>query len=89
MALGACGGSGGAGGTPPPPPGGGTPPQDVCTGTSAEADGRDIQPLRRAPASSNLAVRKAERVDGNPRGRLFDALWLNASRADRIRRPTR
>ncbi len=86
MALGACGGSGGGGGTPSPPPGGGTGPQDVCTGTSAEADGLDAH--AGAPASSNLAVRKSERVDGNPRGRLFDALWLNRSRADRIRRPT-
>ena len=87
MALGACGGSGGGGGTPSPPPGGGTDPQDVCTGTSVEADGLDARPAG-APASNSLAVRKAERVDGNPRGRLFDALWLNRSRADRIRRPT-
>ena len=53
----------------------------------SEADGLDA-PARRAPASSGLASRKAERVDGNPRGRLFDALWLNQSRAGRIRRPT-
>ncbi len=32
----------------------------------------------------NLAIRKSERVDGNPRGRLFDALWLNASRTGRV-----
>ena len=85
IALGACGGGGGGGGTPPPPPGGGGS-QDVCTGTGAEADGQDFQPAR-PPASNDLASRKAERVDGNPRGRLFDALWLNKSRADRIRRP--
>jgi hypothetical protein len=87
IALGACGGSGGGSGTPAPSPGGGTGSQDVCTGTSAEADGLDLQPAG-GPASSDLAIRKAERVDGNPRGRLFDALWLNKSRADRIQRPT-
>ena len=84
IALGACGGSGGGGETPPPPPGGG--PQEVCTGTSAEADGQDFQPAR-TPAASALASRKAERIDGNPRGRLFDALWLNKSRVDRLPRP--
>ena len=62
------------------------PAQDVCTATAAEADGRDVQPSATAPDGS-LAIRKAERVDGNPRGRLFDALWLNRSRADRISRP--
>jgi hypothetical protein len=86
IALGACGGSGGGGGNTPPPPGGGGS-QDVCTGTGAEADGQDFQPAR-PTASNDLASRKAERVDRNPRGRLFDALWLNKSRADRIRRPT-
>lgn len=87
IAIGACGGGGGGGGgTPPPPPGGGGS-QDVCTGTSAEAEGQDVQPAR-PQASTDLASRKAERVDGNPRGRLFDALWLNKSRGDSIRRPT-
>ena len=88
IALGACGGSGGNGGngTPSPPPGGGTGSQEVCSGTSAEADGRDLQPS--AAPSNGLASRKAERVDGNPRGRLFDALWLNKSRGDRTFRPS-
>jgi hypothetical protein len=84
LALNACGGSGGSGGTPPPPPGGGPPAQEVCTATGAEVDGRDIQP---SAADANLAIRKAERADGNPRGRLFDALWLNASRSGRSSRP--
>ena len=82
-ALGACGGSGGSGGsTPPPPPGGGTGTQEVCTATAAEADDRDVQPA--TAEAVNLAIRKSERVDGNPRGRLFDALWLNASRSGRV-----
>jgi len=95
IALGACGGSGGSGGsgTPPPAPGGGTGSQEVCSGTSAEApegEVAEVQPVQpaTAPASGDLASRKAERVDGNPRGRLFDALWLNKSRAGRISRPS-
>ena len=96
LALGACGGSGGSnggGGTTPPPPGGGTGPQEVCSGTAVEApeDDRQASPGARrlqAPVSGDLSSRKAERVDGNPRGRLLDALWLNKSRAGRISRPT-
>jgi hypothetical protein len=80
LALGA-GSSGSGGGTPPPSPGGGT--EDVCTGTSAEADESDLRPSR-SLAADNLTSRKAERTDGNPRGRLYDALWLHRSRADRI-----
>jgi len=82
LTLGACGGSGGSGGgTSPPPasPGGGT---DACTGTSAEADEYDRRPSR-SLAADNLTSRKAERTDGNPRWRLYDALWLHRSRADR------
>jgi hypothetical protein len=85
--VGACGGgSGGSddGGTPTPPPGGTT---DVCSGTGDEADGLDIsQPRTREDI--DLAIRKSERSDGNPRGRLYDALWLNRSRAGRIAPPT-
>ena len=86
LVVGACGGgSGGSGGGPPSPPsGGGTP--DVCSGTGDEADGLDIsQP--RTPEDIALAIRKSERSDGNPRGRLYDALWLNKARANRIDRP--
>ena len=86
LIVGACGGGSGSsgGGTPPPSPGGGT---DVCTGTGDEADGLDIQP-EKSREDLDLAVRKSERSDGNPRGRLLDALWLNKSRGDRIARST-
>ena len=86
IAFGACGGGSGGSGTPPPSPGGGTGTQEVCTGTSAEPDLQDLQPSS-TPAADDLVGRKRERVDGNPRGRLFDALWLNKSRGDRIARP--
>jgi hypothetical protein len=81
LVIGACGGdSGGSGGGPPsPPPSGNT---DVCSGTGDEADGADISQFR-TPEDANLAIRKSERSDGNPRGRLFDALWLHKSGADR------
>ena len=92
IAFAACGGSGGSGGNggnPPPPPGGGTGSQDVCAGTSAEADEIGLEPSSLpSAASADRASSKRERVDGNPRARLFDALWLNRSRADRITRPT-
>jgi hypothetical protein len=79
MLAGACGGgSGRSGGTPTPPPGG-TP--DVCSGTGDEADAVDVSPAR-TREDVDLAIRKSERADGNPRGRLFDALWLNRSRTD-------
>ena len=87
IAFGACGGGSDGGGTPPPSPGGGTGSPEVCSGTSAEADVRELQPARTSATADDLAARKAERVDGNPRGRLFDALWLNQARADRITRP--
>ena len=94
LALGACGGSGGSNGGGHHASAGrrhwlaGSLQRHGRRGP--EDDRQEIsgaQPLR-APASGALASRKAERVDGNPRGRLFDALWLNKSRADRIGRPT-
>lgn len=81
-ALGACNGSGDSGGGDTPPPGGGGS-QEACAASSVE---RDLD----APAATSPAAiaRKAEAFDGNPRGRVLDALWLHQSRADRIRRPT-
>ena len=86
LAFGACGGGSGGGGTPPPSPGGGNG-SEVCTGTGAEADVLELQSSRRSATAADLAARKAERVDGNPRGRHLDALWLNQARAGRITRP--
>ena len=96
LALGACGGSGGSNG------GGGTTlrPPAAALARRRSAAAQPSRPLRtivqaspgarrlQAPVSGDLSSRKAERVDGNPRGRLLDALWLNKSRAGRISRPT-
>jgi hypothetical protein len=80
VALSACGGSGNGGGSPSPPPDGGTP-QDPCSTASLEADLTEG-----APQDPAAFARKKEITDGNPRGRLFDALWLNRSREGRVRR---
>ncbi len=81
LATGACGGSGGSE-SPPPPSGGGGGTQDVCTGTAVEVGTIELQ-SDPSPLSLGLASRKAERSDGNPRGRLYDALWQNKARAGR------
>jgi hypothetical protein len=82
VALSACGGSGSPGnGNPPPPPGGGTT-EDPCASTSLEPELAGTAP---ATAPESLS-RKTNVVDGNPRGRLLDALWLHRSREGRIRR---
>jgi hypothetical protein len=79
-ALSACD-SDGPGNGNPSPPGGGTP-ENPCNATSVESGLDDFPALAPAPG-----VRKAEPIDGNPRGRLLDALWLHRSRLDRIREP--
>ena len=81
LATGACGGSGGSE-SPPPPSGGGGGTQDVCTGTAVEVGTIELQ-SDPSPLALGLASRKAERSDGNPRGRLYDALWQNKARAER------
>jgi hypothetical protein len=84
VALAACGDSGGSGnngGSPPPPNGGGTG-ANPCSSVSIEADVEAAT----APSPGALSA-KRDVVDGNPRGRLLDALWLHQSRAGRIRRP--
>jgi hypothetical protein len=77
-ALSACDGNGGGPADPAPPGGGG---QNPCSATSIGAEATALV----APTSPSAVVRKNEITDGNPRGRLLDALWLNRSRADRRR----
>jgi hypothetical protein len=82
----ACGGSGGSGGGSTPPPGnGGTGSQDPCSSGSTEP--ADESTSATAPTSPTDVARKKEGIDGNPRDRLFDALWLHQSREGRIARP--
>ena len=74
---------------PSPPGGGGTEP--ACNASSsleasADTSGDYLREPLQAPSPALLA-RKRSVTDGNPRGRLFDALWLHRSRAGRIRRP--
>jgi hypothetical protein len=80
--AGACGGGSGgseSGGTTPP---GGTPGQNPCATASLEP-GAELDST--APPDGSSA-HKINPVDGNPRDRLLDALWLHQSREGRIRR---
>jgi hypothetical protein len=79
--LSACGGGGG-GNTPPggggtnPPGGGGTTPVNPCT-TALLADMPDTASIDRGPLSGPPPAGKKTVVDGNPRGRLVEAMALN------------
>jgi hypothetical protein len=81
-AVSGCGGSNGSGGTNSPPPSSG---DTTCATASLEADALDFAT---AADQALLQQNKRERVDGNSRYRYLDALWLNRSRADRIRTRT-
>jgi hypothetical protein len=84
IAVSACGGSGGSGGgSSPPPGGGGNGSQDPCSTASTEP----ADEAATAPESATDVSRKKDVVDGNPRGRVLDALWLHQSREGRIRQP--
>ncbi len=77
----ACGGSGGGSPAPTPPPAPTTPTNPCSTTSFEELDAP-------APFDSGLARQlKAERLDGNPRWRVLDALWTHRARASpRVRR---
>jgi hypothetical protein len=65
----ACGGSGGGGSTPPPPSPGPSP-QNPCSTVA-------LDETLAAPAPGLAPPPKTEGIDGNPRWRVLDALWLN------------
>jgi hypothetical protein len=76
----ACGGSGngsGNGGNTPPPAG-----QNPCATAGLEAEAATADAPPETPA--HLIALKKDVLDGNPRGRVLDALWLHQSRAGRI-----
>jgi hypothetical protein len=77
----ACGGGSGNGngngsGTPPPAPG--PAPSNPCLTATAETGQEPA-----VTSDPGLARRKRERLDGNPRWRVFDALWTHRQRAGR------
>src|SRR5512134_380386 len=81
LLTGACGGSGsgGNGGQNPPPP----PPaaQNPCQ--TAALDAGDVPSAATAPPGVKKGV-----VDGDPRWRVLDALWLHReAQARRARQP--
>ena len=81
VTMAACGSSGGGnnGGSNPPPAG-----QNPCATASAEPDTAEVE-AEIAAFSTDLSFKRSP-LDLNPRGRLYDALWLHQSRQDRIPR---
>jgi hypothetical protein len=75
---GGSGGSGNNGGSNPPPA------QNPCATASAQSDTAEVE-AQIAASSTDLSF-KRNVLDLNPRGRLYDALWLHQSRQDRIPR---
>jgi len=88
LGFAACGGSGGTGSsTANPPPtggGGGTTTTDPCsaalTAESVEPGPASLTALGARPVSDKKTL-----IDGDPRGRLGEALWLHSSNAERER----
>ena len=79
--AGACGGSGG-GSTPPPGP---TPPP-APSGNPCATVATEDRSL--APTSPRAAASKTQVIDGDPRWRVLDALWLNRASGVRTARGT-
>jgi len=85
----ACGGggkSGGSGGgngsTPPPSGGGGTSTVNPCS-TALEAE----QPSASLSTGQGATASKKTLIDGNPRGRVYEAMWIHqAAEEERQRR---
>jgi hypothetical protein len=74
----ACGGSG-SGGTESPPPGSSNSTQNPCAtaADSADADAIAGSPLTASPGA------KRDIIDGTPRNRVLDALWLHDQQGGR------
>lgn len=72
-AFGACGGNSGNGGNDSPPPAP-APGQNPCSAALESEPDFGLTLPQQDPA------RKTVTVDGSPRGRLYDALWLNRQR---------
>jgi hypothetical protein len=86
--LAACGGAGSSS-TPPPSDGGGgggggTTTTNPCT-TAVTADSLEPGPASLIALGAPQVSDKTTLVDGNPRGRLGEALWLHRSNAERSR----
>ena len=71
--TGACGGGSGNGTPPPTPTPNPTPGQNPCATAAVEVDVEDFRP---APLTAPVPP-KTQAVDGHPRWRVLDALWLH------------
>ena len=86
LVIAACGGGGGSSGgsTAPPSGGGGTTPVNPCS-TALEADQPSAN-LTSGVAGQAGRANKKTLIDGNPRGRVYEAMWINrAAQEDRQR----
>ena len=78
LLVAACGGGGGSsnGGGTTPPPSGGTTSTNPCT-TALLADIPEAASLGNAPAPGKTPAEKRTLIDGDPRGRVYEAIALN------------
>jgi hypothetical protein len=85
----ACGGSGGSGSSNPPSNGGGggTTTSDPCA-TALTTESFDPGPPSVLALSGQAPADKKTLIDGDPRGRLGEALWLHRAGAERERAAT-
>ena len=86
LVIAACGGGGGSSGgsTAPPSGGGGTTTVNPCS-TALEADQPSAN-LTSGVAGQAGRANKKTLIDGNPRGRVYEAMWINrAAQEDRQR----
>ena len=84
--MAACGGGsgGGSSSTAPPPTGGGTTTTDPCS-TAIAASSVEAGPPSLLALGAQPITDKKTLVDGDPRGRLAEALWLHRAGAERER----
>ena len=88
LVVAACGGSSGNGGTTPPPSGGGTGSANPCS--TAAAEEAELGPVGLVAGGQATAVtNKKSLVDGNPRGRAVEGLWLHDAAEKQRQEPSR
>ena len=77
VACAACGGSSSGGSSSPPPSGGGTTPVNPCS-RALEADQPSIGAVGVVAGGTERAVtNKRTLIDGDPRGRVYEAMWIH------------
>ena len=87
--LAACGGGSGNSSTPPPSGGGGTPTTNPCS-TALAAEQAEAPLLGSVAGGAGPTVTdKKTTIDGDPRGRVLEAMWLHQAGEEQRARGTR